>query len=297
MNAHWQRYDAQREEYVQKLTRTNQELQDKAEDLQKLVDELLDKCERSSENMHHHDHYASSSPEVSSTSPEPSSISSSRLSRKKTDADDELVMLREQINLCVEDFKQERNDRERIHSENQRLRERLAQTEQIVMKNDEQMFVYQEQIKRLQERCQLRPVPRLIPRHGYDEPCCFPEDRPQIQKMSPNNTRQTFRHPVYFGDDLTDLPSDVEIDGMPDEPEDEPDCLIPPTKGAEALIPTIEGAHLSRYHGNKKEDGVIRDDDGDDDDDDEPLQCPRCLASFSITKHADLLDHINICME
>ena len=35
MNTHWQRYDSQREEYVLKMTRTNQELQDKVSDLQR----------------------------------------------------------------------------------------------------------------------------------------------------------------------------------------------------------------------------------------------------------------------
>ncbi len=158
MNAHWQRYDAQREEYVQKLTTTNQELQDKVEDLQKLLEELLNKSSGSSDSGHVKPSSPSPTREVSTASPEPSKeaeiaaltdhisklkdrilvLEKGRASRKKAD-DDELAMLREQINVCVDDFKQERKDRERIHSENQRLRERLAQTEQTVMKSEKQV--------------------------------------------------------------------------------------------------------------------------------------------------------------
>ena len=88
-----------------------------------------------------------------------------------------------------------------------------------------------------------------------------------------------------MGDDLTDLPRDVEIDGLPEDPQDEPDSPVP----EETLIPKIEGAHLSRTHQQQEDDKIQ--------DDDEPLQCPRCLAPFSINKHADLLNHINVCME
>ena len=41
-----------------------------------------------------------------------------------------------------------------------------------------QMLAYQDQIKRLQEKSQLRPVSQFIPMNGRDEPCCYPEERP-----------------------------------------------------------------------------------------------------------------------
>ena len=40
MNTHWQRYNSQREEYVCKMTRTNQELQDKVSRLQRQNDDF-----------------------------------------------------------------------------------------------------------------------------------------------------------------------------------------------------------------------------------------------------------------
>ena len=43
MNTHWQRYDSQREEYVIKLTKTNQELQDKVSDLQHQIEDSLER--------------------------------------------------------------------------------------------------------------------------------------------------------------------------------------------------------------------------------------------------------------
>ena len=83
-----------------------------------------------------------------------------------------------------------------------------------------------------------------------------------------------------MGDDLTDLPSDVEIDGVPDESEDVPDGQLPTINGAEALTPDEATKAVEKEEAE-----------------DEPLQCPRCLASFSINRHGDLLDHINVCMD
>ena len=58
-------------------------------------------------------------------------IAELEIGRKKED-DDQVALLREQLNVCVEDFKQERQDRERIHGDNLRLRERLAAAENEV---------------------------------------------------------------------------------------------------------------------------------------------------------------------
>ena len=164
MNNHWQRYDSQREEYVIKLTRTNQELQDKVSGLERQVEELsasaITECARPANSNYvcgkaDSTQELSAQPAVSSTTNREDEIAAltdhisklqdkiatleiGRASRKKAD-DDELAMLREQINVCVEDFKQERKDRERIHSENQRLKERLVQSEQIIRKNEDQV--------------------------------------------------------------------------------------------------------------------------------------------------------------
>ena len=164
MNNHWQRYDSQREEYVVKLTRTNQELQDKVSGLERQVEELstsaITECARPansnyvcgqadstqelsaqpavSSTTNREDEIAALTDHISKLEDKISTLERGRESRKKAD-DDELAMLREQINVCVEDFKQERKDRERIHSENQRLKERLVQSEQIIRKNEDQV--------------------------------------------------------------------------------------------------------------------------------------------------------------
>lgn len=161
MNNHWQRYDSQREEYVLKLTKTNQELQDQVRDLQKHVEELSATgrvCPRPV-NSDHVIGVADTTEELSSEQP-PSSANKdemaavkdyiSKLEEKiktlensnfsnKTGENDELAMLREQINVCVEDFRHERHDRERIHTDNQTLRERLKQSQRIIRRYESQV--------------------------------------------------------------------------------------------------------------------------------------------------------------
>ena len=177
MNTHWQRYDSQREEYVMKLTRTNQELQDKVSDLQRQVSELNKglkmevKKERPREtegtDILHGDSTCSKGSSTEQKAATSSSVSTStcqeeeiaaltdhvtklkvricelesgRVARQKHD-EDQVALLREQVNVCVEDFRQERKDRERCHEENCRLKERLAQTENDLRANEEQVRI------------------------------------------------------------------------------------------------------------------------------------------------------------
>ena len=85
---------------------------------------------------------------------------------------------------------------------------------------------------------------------------------------------------MYFGDDLTDLPRDVEIDGatLDDTQAEADDLAIKETdiyKSEDASKPLENGEHIE--------------------DKDVPLQCPRCLASFALD--GDLLKHVNKCMD
>ena len=145
MNNHWQRYDSQREEHVLKMTQTNQELQDKVSDLQRQNE---NKKERSTDEESRE---VTRWDEQGDTETDPDALTKEeevatliaqlkkriveleigREFRKKED-DDQVALLREQVNVCVEDFKQERKDRERIHEENLRLRQRLALTDNQV---------------------------------------------------------------------------------------------------------------------------------------------------------------------
>ena len=148
MNTHWQRYDSQREEYVLKMTRTNQELQDKVSDLQRQNE---NKKERSTDEesrevtrwdeqgdtetnpnaLTKEEEVATLTDRIAQLKKRIVELEIGREFRKKED-DDQVALLREQVNVCVENFKQERKDRERIHEEKFRLRQRLALTDNQV---------------------------------------------------------------------------------------------------------------------------------------------------------------------
>ena len=157
MNTHWQRYDAQREEYVLKLTKTNQELQDKVSDLQHQIEDISilkgaenkeekstttelqqsaqdkrDEAEQADlDALRKEEEVAELTDRIAKLKDRIVELEIGRESRKKED-DDQVALLREQVNVCVEDFKQERKDRERIHGDNLKLRKRLALAENQV---------------------------------------------------------------------------------------------------------------------------------------------------------------------
>ena len=166
MNTHWQRYDSQREEYVMKLTKSNQDLQDKVSDLQGQVTELNKHLkmevnvrpdltegvsianlrlggddERKTEERpgkqpaNEPFTFLRKEEEIGALTDRIAKLKvricelESELSAKQKQSEEQMALLREQINICVEDFKQERKDRERCHEENIRLQKRLAQVE------------------------------------------------------------------------------------------------------------------------------------------------------------------------
>ena len=148
MNTHWQRYDAEREEHVCKLTKTNQKLLEQVRDLQLRTTDIGKKEEESEgkRSTTQCDERKKTEPrDVRMKEEEVEALSDkigqlrvriaeleiSRVCRKRED-DDQVALLREQVNVCVEDFKRERRDRERIHGDNLRLRQHLAEAENKV---------------------------------------------------------------------------------------------------------------------------------------------------------------------
>ncbi|XP_072019246.1 uncharacterized protein [Amphiura filiformis] len=396
MNTHWQRYDAQREEYVVKLTKTNRELQDKVADLQHQISEFDKDLEAKKERpnlsdlafeslqvedeeskdrqrktghlesllLRKEEEIAALTDHVAQLKDRIAELENGKDTRRKKE-DEKVLLLQEQVNVCMEDFKQERKDRERCHDENMRLKDRLAQVENDLRANEEQLFVYQEQIKRLQERCRYKA------RRTYDEPCCCPNERPR-----PRHQVRQVQQPYYYGDDFTELPSDVEIDGGPkgtrdddyattDSTNDEIDGVLeklqddtfvtiqhtdyeidgvsegPQDDIHATMVPTCSDVKINGEEprlsdmdvidgrlpikhtddddiygspkGSKDEtdgaptkpgdvDGDILDDFSNDcgidlnNNNDDGLQCPRCLISFDVHQHCELLDHVNTCM-
>lgn len=160
MNTHWQRYDTQREKYVLQLSTANHDLQQNVSSLRhqlqqekkravgvtdtKLHDEKtrdLKEPVNPREGNRDGGTVNALTQTVQKLQEKILDLEMGRASMKKED-DDQLTMLREQINVCIEDFKQERTDRERIQEENDKLRERLARAEQQAMENNEQVGTF-----------------------------------------------------------------------------------------------------------------------------------------------------------
>lgn len=142
MNSHWQRYDGQREEHVFELTKSNRELREKVYQLQRAVIEPGKK--KDEEPVKKPSKHEVQRVDPISKEEEVEALSAKIVKLKERVAeleiggenlkkeDDQVTLLREQLNVCVEDFKQERKDRERIHRENLKLRERLTLSEKQV---------------------------------------------------------------------------------------------------------------------------------------------------------------------
>ena len=91
INSEWQRYDSQREEYIQKLLNRIKDLDEKNfrlnNDIGLTMAEMVKVTDTSTKNK------------------------------------DIVELLRAQINVCVEDFKKERQDRERVNAENVKFKD------------------------------------------------------------------------------------------------------------------------------------------------------------------------------
>ncbi len=88
MNRHWQKYDGQREEYILKLTRTNQSLQ-----------EEVTKLKASSDKADHVTKHKDLSGDQTKKNAD---------AVKTEDDADKILLLQEQLNVCIEDFRDEK---------------------------------------------------------------------------------------------------------------------------------------------------------------------------------------------
>ena len=107
---------------------------------------------------------------------------------------------------------------------------------------------------------------------------------------------------MNIGDDLTDsaaadglrsLEDDIEIDGLPEDEADGCGDLTATGSNHGQTLPQdrFQGAQLEVLRDEESTRKVVQEEE------EEPLECPRCLASFSIDRHVDLLEHINRCLE
>ena len=78
----------------------------------------------------------------------------------------------------------------------------------------------------------------------------------------------------YYGQDMPDLPTDVEPD-CTGRAFDEPDCKLREEVDFEGGIVAVDSA----------------------DSDDEPLQCPHCFQNFNVADHDKFMKHAMSCLE
>jgi hypothetical protein len=146
-NNYWQRYDEQRESHVEGLTKTNQELQNKVEILQSRLTNISEASNTQQTRSTGLGHTTGSTmiEDGISVSAEVVTLPvlvanlkdnfvglETERDKKKKEKDDHMALLHEQLEVCVEDFKQERKDRERIQGENLTLKKRLELAEKRV---------------------------------------------------------------------------------------------------------------------------------------------------------------------
>ncbi|XP_022080893.1 TNFAIP3-interacting protein 3-like [Acanthaster planci] len=346
MNVRWQRYDDQRETYVRKLHAANRELHSKLAATEKTCAELQQQMSRKNLQEERPDLSGSTSPPKDSKASQERSdrtvpfcaldakfarkekeiatltdqierleaqIASLQRSeaKRRDDEEEHIALFKAQLEVCMEDFRQERSDRERINAERQCLRQQLDESEQTITR------LHQEVADLVEEICWLRDRPSRLTHHyrdptvGAASPGLTHHYRYYPNSASKNYTKRrgvpetTRRMRAYYGHDVPDqdsvchLPSDVTIDG-----EDSNDGVTSPS----AVIPTAslaEGdsdALVSIDGGNGKASSLdmteVRDcihDLSDEATEEKPLACPLCLIEFPVEKHAELLKHIELC--
>lgn len=146
MNNYWQRYDSEREKYIFKLTKSNQELQEKVSSLQHQIEIWNNKegplQQPSAQSTNAQDDEQNMKEEkvviaalVDKIVKLKDRIIELEIGKESIQGKmEEVDILQQQVNVCVEDFKRERQDRERIHGDNLKLRRRLALLENQVCK-------------------------------------------------------------------------------------------------------------------------------------------------------------------
>jgi chromosome segregation ATPase len=222
MNSHWQRYDAQREEYVLKLTKTNQELQDKLENVSETSGDAkttsstslppiplpMSKTKTAPDTDHKDKDKDRNETKVTPMVMEEMTKRINELEQRDKDnisqikslkeqiktvrespeeMQETIDMLREQISVCVVDFKAERADRERLNEEKLKLEEACAHGVDVAGTGNARTSSH-------------APARHMERQNVYQQ---------QWQYQHSNAPR----YPRYYGEDLTRLPSDVEIDG------------------------------------------------------------------------------------
>lgn len=290
MNTMWQRYDTRREEYILKITKTNGELQKDTRDLKRQIqcfvrtkalkaDADVDPIPEADHQTSHHRTTSNMDATATTVALQIAQFSDhvvdlkewiiemnkNKESRRRTD-EEEMMLLREQIEVCIEDFKRERKDRERIHVDNENLRKRLVEAE------------------------------RGLTDHGLH--------------------RRAYRHRVYYGDHLTPLPRDVEIDagGLTEDDYDGDDQLVGGGRGAAFVdsspppVVTVDGADQPDVGGDDGDTCEVIFKDlrlGDEDDAggynpterQDADECPRCRKTFAPDKYTDMIKHFDGCLE
>ncbi|XP_038046801.1 centrosomal protein of 55 kDa-like [Patiria miniata] len=321
MNTRWQRYDEQREAYVLKLHAANKELLGKLNALQKTYSELKEQISREKLREERPDLLKDPKVTEASNRTAPMCALDAKFARKekematltdqierleaqvaalqrsaakrREDEEERIALFKAQLEVCMEDFRQERKDREKMNSDRLRLRKQLDEAEMTIARLHQEITDLVEETRWLRDRPSrlthhygetARVTSPLGLTHHYNYYATAPVKQNHVKRVGvAETTRQVGG---YYGQDVPDdddslcrLQSDLTIDG------DDRDGVASPTD-------RVNGA-TSPLDMTKVRDCVpVLSDEATGEN---PLKCPQCLVEFPVEKHVELSQHIELC--
>ncbi len=309
MNRNWQRYDEQRDAYIVKLHSANNELLSKLSSMKKSNSELQrqvsqeklanserQSCAASSSSAGHdvaldarmalkEKELYTHRDEIERLNEYIASLQRSESKRRRNE-EERISIFKAQIEACLEDFRQERADSEKVKSEKLKLRKCLDEAEITITALRAEINELVAEIQWLLER----PSRHTHHYANYTEAPSKPNHF--YSKHIPYTQRARVGGRSWDVPDYrSTLPSDVEVDGVSES------LSISSVAAQEITGETLETPTSSdsanSLSGVSSRQGCIV----------EPrevmekaLKCPQCLEEFAVEAHAKLLEHIELCI-
>ncbi|XP_071793237.1 uncharacterized protein [Asterias amurensis] len=310
MNRNWQRYDEQRDAYINKLHAANNELLSKLSSTKKSVSELQRQVSQEKLANSEKQFCAASSSstgqdvgmdarmavkekelytlkdEIERLNEYIASLQRSESKRRRNE-EERISIFKAQIEACMDDFRQERADSEKVKTEKLRLRGRLDDAEITIS-------ALRAEVNELVAETQwLLDRPSKHTHHYANYTGAPSKPNHFYRKYLPNEQSARVGGRGWDVPDYrSTLPSDVEVDGISESLSNSSVATPEITEGETFETTTSSGAAVS-LSGVSSRQGCIM----------EPrevlektLKCPQCLKEFSVEGHAKLLEHIEVCI-